>query len=482
MVLARVSCLVLLLLCAPCLAASVRVTVTAEEDGTAEARTPAANPVVFEVGKLGLPWRTVHDVRTDGQIVKWTAAKGRVYEVWDRDEFARAQLRAVGEPPERAQELGRSLTGVVLDAMRKVQRRRKSVDSDRLATAEIRLSRALCVLLGVRIDIEAGANLNVWPECDLPVEAVLTSRDTQARARFACFMKPDNWSLKSVKQGENQARARGTLRIPGRSAFYLGTYPLTACFDIEYGRVRFRATETVELELVHPFEKDASIETVSETEIDFTVRLSSLAPVRGITTELYLPDGWSGHIPVEKFDLDGERSLTYRITKPADDPDGLRIVGAIFRIGDYGTSKRLITDHAIRLAESTSVTGFKVTPSTDAPKLERAAGRSCRRMPASGRIGFDVSENFLPGNETCVTVECAADQESSVAVEYRGIDGSIRTTEAHRIEPGDRWDRYTFTIRDAVFDASVADGADFALVSQQGSPLLFGVYISRFRR
>lgn len=482
MVLPRVICHVMLLLFAAWVAASAQVTVTAEKDGTAQAKTPAANPVVFEVGRLGLPWRMIHDARTDGSVVTWTAAKGRVYEVWDRDDYARAQLRAVGEPPGRAQDRGRSVTGLVLDTMRKVQRRRASGDSDRMAIAEIRLSRALCALLDVKIDIRAGTNLKVWPECDLPVAATLTCGDAQARARFAGFVKPDNWSLESAKQGEDQTRARGTLRIPGRSVFYLGTYPLAARYDIEYGRVRFRAVETAELELVHPFEKDASIDTVSETEIGFTVRLRSLAPVRGITTELYLPDGWSGRLPVEKFDLDGERSLTYRITKPADDPEGLRIVGAIFRIGDYGTSRRLITDHALRLAESMSVTGFKVVPSADAPKLEHAAGRSCRRMPASGRIGFDVSDNFLPGAETHVTVECTTEQESSIAIEYRGTDGSIRTTDAQMVEPGDRWNTHTFTVHDAVFDGSLADGSDFAVVSPLGSPALSGVYISRFRR
>lgn len=463
-----------------CSGVLARAVVRADRDGEISVSTSVRNPVIFEVGRLGLPWRMIHDATHEGAKLKWTAVAGRTYEVWERDDFVRAQLRAAGEAPDRLRERGRSLAGLTADTIRKVQKRRASGDSERLATTEMMLSRAMCLLLGVRIRIEAGTGMKVWPQCDIPLSAEASAGDRQAVLRFAGFTVPDNWAVRSVRRRANPATAEAVLLIPGHSAFYTGRYPVTAHFEVQFGRTVFRASETAEVELVHPLEREARIRTVSENEIEFIVRLRSLAPIRGIRTELQLPEGWTGEIPARSFDIHSERTIVYRIRRPAAEPDGLRIVGAVFRIGNYATSKRLITDHYMRLGESMSVTGFRVVRSEDPPVLCMENGVPCRRIPASGRVGFDVSENFLPGDQTIVSVDNSSDCAEAISIEYRAADGSVRVAEAKKVvRKGDIY-RHTFVLRDAVFNGSLADGADFAVLSKLESLALFGAGVSRF--
>lgn len=472
-----------------------RVDVTADKDTEARVYLYSGSPVVFEVGKLGLPWRRVTEAQAQNHIVRWPAKRGRSYQAWDAEEFAREQLRIV-----RAS-LGHQSAGstpipspaptldAVTTALRWVQKQRASGDTPQLQQAEVRLSHALSALLDVRIRVDAGVGLKVWPEYTLPLTASLECRSKEVLAKFASFTMPDNWKMlggsapsRARSAASKPVRTQVQVRVPARSTFYPGDYPLVAWFDVEYAGTRFKASNAVEAKVTHPFERDGWIDTVSETEVDLHVRLKSLLPIKGITTELSLPDGWTGKTPCESFDLNGSRVLTYRITRPAEEPRGLRIVGGLFRLGDYTISKRLLTDHLLSLSDTTAVAGFRLLQvKGDESPAVTVSDRECRATPPSGKMHFDASENFPPGKLTYVTVGCATTDSGEVSVDYRDASGKLRSTAPQAVDVSGGWQHRTFTIENAVFDGSLPNGADFTIRYNGKSLGVAWVGISRFR-
>lgn len=482
----------LLLLLALPAAARVQMTgatITAKQDGTLEAPLNhlQGKPLVFEIGKQGTPWRRVNDVIVSGSSARWTARKDRAYELTSAYAYAADTLSEVRRAFGHQDTMIRDLKADVVGALKWVQKR--ATTDQRYAEAEFRLSGALSALLGITIDVSVGVEQKVWPEHNLPLESQFQCSVSGLRARFASFTKPENWRVVSSPRstwftsvpGEPQP-TRAEIRLPARVTFYMGEYPVIAWYDVEYAGVEFKASNAVEAQVVHPIDKQGSIKTVSETQIDLNIHLTSLLTIKDVRTELYLPDGWTGTIPQERFDLSGSRDITYRITRPADETPGLRIVGAIFRIGDYATSKRLITDHTLTLGDSTAVTGLKMVqmPGTES-ETATVQGRKCRKLPASGGMSFDVSENFFPGEATYVTVECAGDHPSEVAVEYRTVDGAAKVTAAQPVDPGAGWQTRVFVLNGAKFDGSLEGGADFRLASTAGACGVSSIRISRFR-
>lgn len=462
-------------------------TFTAQEDGWLEADTNTLHrPLVFELGKQKLPWRQINDVILSGNKAKWAAQKDREYLVTTANQYALTQLNAVRADLGHGNQPTKDIPGDLVRALRWVQQQRKAADNDQLQMAESRLSSALSALLGITVEIKAGVDQKVWPEYHIPLKLTVQCREKSIRLRQAGLTMPDNWKLTRMPENQWRRLAPGedfsisaNVRIPGQSVYYAGSYPVIAWYEVEYSGVRFRTSNATELNLIHPIDKQATITTVSDTQIDLNVRVTSLLPINDIKTELYLPEGWTGEIPEETFDLNCAKDITYRITRPPNEPPGLRIVGAIFRIEDYATSKRLITDHALELGERTAVTGLRLaqSPDDEAP-VTTIAGRTCRQHPPSGAMGVDVSDNFSPGERTFLTVECAG--TGNVRIEYRTSGGSRVSTISRALNIQDGWKELVFVLENARFDGSFSGGADFRICLGGGPIGVSGIRVSRF--
>lgn len=470
-------------ICSACSANCVRF--TAKHDTSAKVYLPSARPVVFEIGKLGIPWRQILDVRDVGHVLTWQVRKGRVYEVWDAQDYAREQLaeakRSTGCPSGKHS----TLTDQLLHALKWLEDRRQP-DAQLIRA---RLIYALSALLGIKIDIRAGAEGYLWPDYPLPVTVSFACAASGVRVRITKPTIPDNWQIVSRP---SVSRFHQVSRVPVKSTFmvkvpaiamrYEGLYPIIAWCDVEYRGQKFRVSNATEVSIGDAFEREAWIDTVSDTRIDLHIRLTSRLPIKGVTTEPYLPDGWTCIYPREPFDVCNSRELVYRITRPKSEKRGLRIVGGIFSFGSFSTSKRLITDHALELAETTGVTGFKlIRVKGDEARQATILGTACRQVPPSGRMLFDVSPNFSPGSETYLTLKCATLNPATLSVEYRTTSGRIVSTKPQVVHPANGPHELTFVLKSASFDGKLPHGADFVVCSSDKSLGIAGIYISRFR-
>ena len=460
----------------------------ARADTLARVYLETGNPVIFEIGKIGLPWRRINEVRGRGHVFTWQVKKDRAYEIWDGHSYARAQAEFAADKLGRRFCESRSLLRDVLGLSRLVQRRRAVSDSEQLQMAQRRLECALAVLLGIRIEIHAGVKQQLWPQCPLPVSSSFECSRRGVSAKLAAISVPDNWQ---IIHSADPTRFRPTpgkphssrieVRVPGQAVYYPGGYPVIARYDVRCGGAAFQASNAVEASVIPVFRKQAWIESISDTQIDLHVRLSSLLPVKNVETELYLPDGWTGKASRSRFDVPTSREIVYRITRPKNEEPGLRIVAAIFRIGDYVTSKRLITDHALVLGDSVGVAGLRMVAIKGEEALVTEFGRKCRKVSSSGQMYFDVSDNFSPGNQTYVTVECASGGPSSILIEYRTAAGKLCSTRPQAIDPASTWQHRVFVLNGAVFAGGFPGRADLRVRCEGSSLDVAGIRISRFR-
>ena len=458
---------------------------TAKEDAPARVYLHSARPVVFEIGKLGIPWRQILDVRDAGHILTWHVRKGRVYEVWDAKDYALVQLaeakKSTGCPSGKYS----TLTDQVLHALKWLDNHRQQNSQ----TIRAKLIYALSALLGIKIYIRASVDNYLWPDYSLPVTVSFACASSGVSVRITEPTIPDNWQLTSRStvsyfRRASQAPIKSTfwVKVPPTAMRYEGLYPIIAWCDIEYRGRKFRVSNATEVSVGDAFEREAWIETISDTQIDLHIRLTSRLPIKGVTTEPYLPDGWKCEYIREPFDVCNSRELVYRITKPKSEKRELRIVGGIFRFGSFSTSKRLIAEHALELAEATGVTGFKmVRVKGDDTQLTTISGTTCRQIPPSGKALFDVSANFLPGSETYLTLKCATLAPATLSVEYQTTSGCIDSTESKTIHPTDGIREITFVMKNASFAGKLSHGADFVVNYSDKSLGIIGVYISRFR-
>ena len=464
------------------------ITITPKQDGpVSTASLIGPHPIVFEIGTLGIPWRQVMDVRTRNGKLEWQAKKDRVYEVWNAEDYAQAQIEYVRKELNHKNTSVRKPLPTLISTLSWIQKERRKHDSEKLQLSEMRLSSALSAVLGVCIDIDAGVGLKAWPESHLPVSSSFTCTVNGVKARLSSIMMPDNWkeltstACKWFSASPKQIRSISQVQISNQAAYYYGTYPVIAWYEVKYGGVVFKVWNAANVELIPPFTKEASIHTVSDTEIDYVINLTSLLPIHNISDELSLPNGWTGNVPQKRFDLNKSRTLTYRINKPASDPAGLRIIGAIFRFEDYATSKRILTDHSLTLGRSTSVAGFKmVQPAGEEAPIVTVSDRAGRQMPDAGVMYFDASENFLPGESTYITIECASSSSSVLSIMYRTVNGKTVSTSPQTVEHSNGMQRLNFLMENAVFDGSFPGGADFSIRSNN-SLIVFRINISRFR-
>lgn len=470
--------LTLSLICACAVARAAPVRFTAKADTRASVYLHSSNPVVFEIGKLGIPWRRVNDVTDSGHVLSWNVRKGRTYEVWDASDYARAQLNDAGQVLKRSFQASGDLVTALLKSVRVAQSQGTTTEQQ---VALARLEWALAAMIGARVDVRAGVNNKLWPEYNLPVTCSFSCSAKGATAKLLSLTKPDNW--KQIGTTKNRGGTSTiTVRIPPSAARYQGNRPIIAHYSVSYRGVRFHTLNAAEAQVVDAFDREASISTVSDTQIDLRISLKSLLPIRGVTTEPYLPDGWRATVSPKCFDVANSRTVTYRITRPKDEKRGLRIVGGTFRVGDFSTSKRLLSDHALELGESSAVTGFRLLRTTgQLPPVVTMLDTKCRQVPISGRMAFDVSPNFSPGSETYVTVSCLGSGAGSIALEYLAASGKVRSTPPATPEIGSAWKDVVFVLRDASFSGKLPDGADFALRCTGSMPWIAGVYISRFR-
>ncbi len=412
---------------------------TAKNDAPVRVYLHSANPVVFEIGKLGIPWRQILDVHNTGHILTWEVRKGRIYEAWDAQDYARMQLaeakRSTGYPSGKHS----TLPDQILHAIKWLEVCRRQ-DAQLIRA---RLIYALSALLGIKIYIQAGADGHLWPDYPLPVTISFACTTSGVRVRIAEPTIPDNWQVISRQTISYFRQASRTpiksvlqVKVPTIAMRYEGRYPIIAWCDVEYRGQKFKVSNATEVSIGDAFEREAWVDTVSDTRIDLHIRLISRLPIKGVTTEPYLPDGWTCTYPREPFDVCNSRELVYRITRPKSEKRGLRIVGGIFRFGSFSTSKRLITDHALELAETTGVAGFKlIQVKGDEARQTKILGTACRQIPPSGRMLFDVSPNFSPGSETYLTLKCAALIPTTLSVDYRIKSGRIVSTEPQVIRP-----------------------------------------------
>lgn len=456
----------------------------ARHDTQARIYLRTGRPIVFEMGKLNLPFRRICEAKSAGHVVNFSVKKGRCYEIWDAADYAAEQLEVVRRTLGHAAPAPTParLLDDLLAAVRWAQRR---VDGgERLGVARARLSSALVALLDIRIEISAGVDGQVWPQCDLPLSVSFSSADGKAKARLRSITKPDNWKL-SRQHGEWFCAAaaprpeRITLRAPANSIFYKIGYPIVAWYDVFYRGVRFVASNASEARVIHAFARTAWVTTVSDTQIDLRIRLESLLPVKGVTSELWLPDGWKGEVTEPRFDVERVKEATYRITRPRGEKADLNIVAAVFHIDDYMCSKRVVVEHVLDLGQSTGVAGLRMIRGRgETAEAAFVGGRRCRRLPASGRLGFDVSENFIPGERTWVTLECAG--EGEVHLEYRTADGRRRSSESCLLDSSSEWKPCIFVVRGARFDGGLPGAADVAVICS-GEAAISRVCVSRFR-
>jgi hypothetical protein len=461
---------------------------TGKSDTEVSVYLASSRPVVFEIGKLGIPWRTVEDVRREGHFLKWKVKKGRVYEAWDAREFALAQLAEVRKSFGISAAGGRAHADALAKTLRLV-RQSRSGDEESRAMARTRLEMALGAVLGVRIEVRAGVKQRLWPEYTLPVTCALRCGANGVRAKFSRLLLPDSWKvIEPAVRTQWRAtiaapiKASAKVKVPMVSMRYHVPYPVIAWYELEYAGCRFTLSNADETQVTDAFDREAWIDTVSDTQVDLHIKLTTLLPITGVTTTPYLPEGWSCDYYKKPFDVSNTKVLTYRITRPRNEKHGLRIVGGTFRFGSYSTSKRLITDHALDLGRAAAVTGLEmIRVKGDESRLMTLSDRKCRQTPASGRMYFNASANFSPGKETCLTLECAAEEAATLLVEYRTASGKMTSTEPQAITPASGWTELTFTLRDAVFDGSLPHAADFAVRSTRGQCGIAGISISRFR-
>lgn len=462
---------------------------TGKSDTEVSVYLASSRPVVFEIGKLGIPWRTVDGVRREGHFLEWNVRKGRVYEAWDAREFALAQLAEVRKSFGISAPGGLAPADALAKALRLIQHS-QSGDEDSRAMARTRLEIALGAILGVQIGVQAGVKQRLWPEYTLPITCSLRCNASGVRARFSRFRLPDSWKvIAPAAQTQWRATASAPIkasakaRVPLVSMRYHVPYPVMAWYELEYGGCKFLLSNAVETQVTDAFEREAWIDTVSDTQVDLHIKLTTLLPIPGVTTTPYLPEGWTCDYDKKPFDVGNTRVLTYRITKPNDEERGLRIVGGTFRFGGYSTSKRLITDHALDLGRTAAVTGFEmIRVKGDEARLVTLSDRKCRQTPKSGRMYFNVSANFSPGKESYLTLECGTEEAAALLIDYRTASGKMTSTEPQAIAAGSGWTELTFVLKDALFDGSFPHGADFAVRSTRGQCGIAGVFISRFRR
>ncbi len=453
------------------------ISFTAKSDTQASVYLHSANPVVFEIGKLRIPWRRINDVTDKGHVLTWQVRKGRTYEVWDARDYARAQLREAGESLGHPFSASGDLSHAVLSAIKWTKSRATS-EPQQLALT--RLETAMAALLNVKIEIQAGVRNKVWPEYTLPITCSFSCPTRGVTARLAALTKPDSWT--EVGRQARAGRSTIDVRLPSSATRYQGGNPVIARYEVKYRGTSFMATNAVEASVVDAFEREAWIDTISDTQIDLHVRLTSLLPIKDVTAEAYLPDGWTATTSPTRFDVANTRDVTYRITRPRTDDRGLRIVGGTFHAGEFTTSKRLLSDHALELGETAAVTGFRLIRTPGEPaRVTTISDRKCRQVPASGMMSFDVSVNFSPGTETYLTVQAAATGPGSMTVQYVTTSGEKRSTQPQTLNADSGWRDLVFVLRDAAFNGKLPDNADFVLSCSGSMPGIAGIYISRFR-
>ena len=461
-------------------------TFKAEANGVAQVQLAAKSPVVFEIGKLGIPWRRVSEVGYKDQTARWRVKAGRTYEAWDAAAYAAAQVQEAGKAVGHAFASSGAPLRNTLAALRWMKSNQAKIKSEEADAAKMRLEIALAALLKIRVSVEAGARQQLWPQYTLPIKGTFACETAGVRAALSSISIPDNWTVVSREPAKGRSapgKARVStlqVRVPNHAVFYPGNYPITAWYDVEYDGLKFKAFNAVEANIVPIFERVAWLTTVSDTQVDLRIRLTSLMPIRNVTTEPYAPSGWTSKTATTSFGVSNTKEIVYHITRPANEKRGLRIVGGTFHVGDYTTSKRVITDHSLTLGQSRSTTGFEMlrVPGEEAAVVTQS-DRQCRRIPASGKMYFDVSENFPPGETTHLTLTCAAEQPCEVWVEYRTVDGKTVSTDHQKVDPASPWRDVPVVIKNAVFDGGLANKADF-VVRSDGALCVGGVYISRF--
>lgn len=474
----------------PAVAAGAKcITVESGSGSSCQAIIDTANPIILEMGKQSMPWRWINSMEKQGNAVKWKAKPGRTYQVWDCGDYALEQLALVRNELKSSKAAPSRPAEAILSELKYVRKLRAAKDSEQLRLAETRLSNALIAILNIKINVNAGVDQKLWPAFSLPIGASFTCGAAGVKAQLASISKPDNWQVVSplktmwtrIIPGK-QVGSQMQVRVSNQAVFYNGNYPIIAWYNVDYKGIKFRASNTAEAQVVSAFDKTVTIDTISDTQIDLIVHLTSLLPIKNVKTELDLPDGWKGTTPNSTFDINMTKDVTYRITRPAGEKPALKIVGAIFRVGDYATSKRLLTDHTLSLSGSSSVAGLKMVQAAGEHVETGSMGeRRCRIMPETGHMYFDISDNFPPAGETYVTLECANTGAGAMAIEYYDASGNLCHTPSQAIDTNSTWQKFTFLLTNARFNGSFPESSDIK-VTYKGGQLGVGVIsISKFK-